>query len=170
MRILMGGVTYNITTTVTNGTYSGDTTITDTATVTITANSGYTLPDTVTVTGATQTWNKETGTLTLSNPTGNVTVEAVCEVVHAIHKLKINEAAYRVYVNGETIYQPGSAYTEFDISSGDRIVINNDSSVSRITVNGTTYTSTQILSIVENDIEVSGSFPSMDEFTITINV
>lgn len=73
-----GGVTYNITTTVTNGTYSGDTTITDTATVTITANSGYTLPDTVTVTGASQSWNKETGTLTLTNPTGNVTVEAVC--------------------------------------------------------------------------------------------
>lgn len=69
---------YNITTTVTNGTYSGDTTITDTATVTITADSGYNLPDTVTVTGASQTWNKDTGTLTLSNPTGAVTVSAVC--------------------------------------------------------------------------------------------
>lgn len=73
-----GGVTYNITTTVTNGTYSGDMTISDTATVTITADSGYTLPDTVTVTGASQTWNKETGTLTLTNPTGAVTVSAVC--------------------------------------------------------------------------------------------
>ena len=73
-----GGVTYNITTTVTNGTYSGDTTITDTATITITADSGYNLPDTVTVTGASQTWNKETGTLTLTNPTGAVTVSAVC--------------------------------------------------------------------------------------------
>ena len=73
-----GAVTYDITTTVTNGTYSGDTTITDTATITITADSGYKLPDTVTVTGASQTWNKETGTLTLSNPTGSVTVSAVC--------------------------------------------------------------------------------------------
>ena len=78
MRIRRGGVTYNITTTVTNGTYSGDTTSTDTATVTITADSGYTLPDSVTVTGASQNWNKETGTLTLSNPTGAVTVSAVC--------------------------------------------------------------------------------------------
>lgn len=43
---------YDITTTVTNGTYSGDTTITDTATITIAADSGYKLPDTVTVTGA----------------------------------------------------------------------------------------------------------------------
>lgn len=73
-----GGVTYNIITTVTNGTYSGDTTITDTATITITADSGYNLPDTVTVTGASKTWNKETGTLTLTNPTGNVTVTVVC--------------------------------------------------------------------------------------------
>ena len=73
-----GDTVYDITTTVTNGTYSGDTTITDTATVTITANSGYTLPDTVTVTGASQSWNKETGTLTLTNPTGAVTVSAVC--------------------------------------------------------------------------------------------
>ena len=77
----MGGVTYNITTTVTNGTYSGDTTITNTATITITADSGYNLPDTVTVTGASYTWNKETGTLTLTNPTGAVTVSAVCETV-----------------------------------------------------------------------------------------
>lgn len=61
---------YDITTTVTNGTYSGDTTITDTATITIAADSGYNLPDTITVTGASQTWNKETGTLTLTNPTG----------------------------------------------------------------------------------------------------
>lgn len=73
-----GDTVYDITTTVTNGTYSGDTTITDTATVTITANSGYTLPDTVTVTGASQSWNKETGTLTLTNPTGAVTVSAAC--------------------------------------------------------------------------------------------
>ena len=83
-----GGVTYNITTTVTNGTYSGDSTITDTATITITADSGYKLPDTVTVTGASQMWNKETGTLTLSNPTGNVTVSVVC-VKSAINNVTI---------------------------------------------------------------------------------
>lgn len=50
--------------------------------LTYTAASGYTLPDSVTVTGATRVWNKDAGTLTLSNPTGNVTftitgVEAV---------------------------------------------------------------------------------------------
>lgn len=103
-----GGVTYNITTTVTNGTYSGDTTITDTATVTITADSGYNLPDTVTVTGASQTWNKETGTLTLSNPTGAVTVSAVCEAAGPT----IEAGTYRL-VNSPSIPSFSSQYINF---------------------------------------------------------
>lgn len=71
---------YSITATVTNGTATGANVIHtgETVALTITANDGYNLPDTVTVTGATQSWNKETGTLTLSNPTGAVTVAAVC--------------------------------------------------------------------------------------------
>lgn len=69
---------YSITVAVTNGTYGGDTTITDNATITITADSGYKLPSTVTVTGASYTWNKQTGTLALSNPTGAVAVLAEC--------------------------------------------------------------------------------------------
>ena len=44
-----------------------------TETLTFTANSGYTLPDSVSITGATVSWNKDTGTLTLSNPTNNIT-------------------------------------------------------------------------------------------------
>lgn len=71
---------YAITATVTNGTATGANVIHtgETVALTIAADSGYNLPDTVTVTGASQTWNKETGTLTLSNPTGAVTVSAVC--------------------------------------------------------------------------------------------
>lgn len=71
---------YAITATVTNGTATGANVIHtgETVALTIAANTGYNLPDTVTVTGASQTWNKETGTLTLSNPTGAVTVLAVC--------------------------------------------------------------------------------------------
>ena len=45
----------------------------ETKVLTYTANSGYNLPDTVTVTGATGVWNKDAGTLMLSNPTANVT-------------------------------------------------------------------------------------------------
>lgn len=71
---------YSITAAVTNGTATGANVIHtgETVALTISADSGYNLPDTVTVTGASQSWNKETGTLTLSNPTGAVTVEAVC--------------------------------------------------------------------------------------------
>ena len=71
---------YAITATVTNGMATGANVIHtgETVALTITAADGYNLPDTVTVTGATQSWNKETGTLTLSNPTGTVTVSAVC--------------------------------------------------------------------------------------------
>lgn len=45
----------------------------ETKTLTYTAADGYVLPDTVTVTGATGVWNKDEGTLILSNPTANVT-------------------------------------------------------------------------------------------------
>lgn len=114
-----GGVTYNITTTVTNGTYSGDTTITDMATVTITANTGYALPDSVTVTGASQTWNKETGTLTLSNPTGDVTVEAVCVAVVIYHTISFTWSN-TVYVNGTQVSTGvGGSYDK--IKAGDTI-------------------------------------------------
>ncbi len=48
-------------------------------TLTFTAANGYELPNNVTVTNATKTWDKTNGKLTISNPTGNVmvTVEAV---------------------------------------------------------------------------------------------
>ena len=48
-------------------------------TLTFTAADGYALPNDVTVSNATKTWNKATGELTISNPTDNVmvTVEAV---------------------------------------------------------------------------------------------
>lgn len=45
-----------------------------TVTLTFTANSGCSLPDMVGVVGAKHTWDKSTGTLVLSEPTSNVTV------------------------------------------------------------------------------------------------
>lgn len=78
--VVAAAKSYAITATVTNGTATGANVIHtgETVALTIAANSGYNLPDTVTVTGASQSWNKDTGTLTLSNPTGEVTVSAVC--------------------------------------------------------------------------------------------
>ena len=69
---------YNITTNLTGVTAnaSNPTTVSTVAssTLTFTANTGYNLPDNVTVTGAEFTWTKSSGTLVLSNPTGNVNV------------------------------------------------------------------------------------------------
>lgn len=70
--------TYTITSTITNGTYTGDTEITNTASVTISANTGYSLPSTISVSGATYTYDSSTGVVSLSSPTGNVTISATC--------------------------------------------------------------------------------------------
>lgn len=74
-------VTYSITKTLSNCTASGSTTINKggTATITVTANSGYKLPDSITVSGASCTWDKASGKISLSNPTGNVTITVTAE-------------------------------------------------------------------------------------------
>lgn len=82
-------------------------------TLTFTADDGYTLPETITVTNAQYTWNN--GTLTLSNPTGNVTVtitgvqEQIGYTVTVYNMYKENRTTH-VTINGHTI-QPGQNYT-----------------------------------------------------------
>ncbi|MEE1096319.1 MAG: InlB B-repeat-containing protein [Paludibacteraceae bacterium] len=49
------------------------------------AATGYALPDNVTVTGTTPSWNKATGTLTISNPTANVTITIEAVKLHTIN-------------------------------------------------------------------------------------
>lgn len=72
-------VNYTITANLTNcaGASTNPTTIASNTTgtvLTFTANTGYDLPASVTVTGATSSWNQSTGELTLTKPTGNVTI------------------------------------------------------------------------------------------------
>lgn len=102
---------YAITATVTNGTATGANVIHtgETVALTIATNTGYNLPDTVTVTGASQIWNKETGTLTLSNPTGAVTVSAAC-----VAATKTLEAGTYKWVDSPS--QPDSYFDVFDFS------------------------------------------------------
>ena len=64
-----------------------------------TANSGYVLPDSVTVVGATSVWDKTTGTLTLSKVTGDVTVTIIGEEMPP-------------YTNGEVVY--------FNVTTGEK--------------------------------------------------
>lgn len=75
-------VTYNIIYDLTNVTADGDNptfvTAGDSGTVfTFTADSGYTLPDTITVTNCEYVYNKSAGTVTISNPTGDITFTIV---------------------------------------------------------------------------------------------
>ena len=70
---------YNIANILTNCTASGADTIVEegTASIVVSAKSGYKLPDTITVSGASYTWDQSTGTIMLSNPTNDVTVTVV---------------------------------------------------------------------------------------------
>lgn len=70
-----------VSTSLTNSTATGDTVIYDggTATVTLTADEGYVLPASVTVVGATHTYDATTGEVGLSVPTGDVTITAAGE-------------------------------------------------------------------------------------------
>lgn len=74
---------FAITKSATNGSWTGPSTISagSTATLTLTPNTNYKLPTSVSVTGATQSWNASTGKLTLSNPTGAVNVTATCQII-----------------------------------------------------------------------------------------
>ena len=73
--------TYTITTNITNGSYEGPSSVssgTPFINVKIIEDTGYDLPDSVTVTGATKVWDKETATLTLYDYTDNIVITAVC--------------------------------------------------------------------------------------------
>lgn len=76
---------YSVTTTVTNGTYTGATSINENgnATVTISASAGYRLPDSVTVTGAEYSYNSSTGIISLTSPTDDVSVVVSCSTIPA---------------------------------------------------------------------------------------
>ena len=70
---------YSIDVTIYNGSYSGDTVIyTDgTASIEITPDSGYLVPQSITVDGA--SYEYVDGNVSLSNPTGTVSIEGTCE-------------------------------------------------------------------------------------------
>ena len=56
----------------------------ETLTLNFTATDGYALPDNVTVTNAEKNWDKSTGTLTISNPTANVTITIEALELHTV--------------------------------------------------------------------------------------
>lgn len=87
--------TYNISYNLTNctGASTNPTTIDGgtTATLSFTSNDGYSFPDAITVSGVeSYTWDKSTGTLTLTNATGDVSITITCIVAYP----KINSFTY----------------------------------------------------------------------------
>lgn len=119
-------ISYTITTSVTNGTYSGATSIVQggTATVTIAPNSTYTLPSTITVSGATYTYDSTSGVVSLSNPTGNVTITAVCEAVVTGYSGNITieveggASAFETYIKFGSAPDSGSDYDAYVNNNG----------------------------------------------------
>lgn len=122
-------ITYSITKNMTNCTASGVSTITEggIASIAISANSGYELPDAITVSGASHTWDKSTGTVVLSNPTGNVTVTVVAVAAKPKYTnqipLSINsDGTQYVGTNGEDGYKSGF---RLNSSGGETAVTSN---------------------------------------------
>ncbi len=74
-------VAYNLTVSVTNGSadiVTGYVAQGGSKTITLSANANCTLPSSVTVSNASYTYDNATGTIVVSNPTGDVTVSARC--------------------------------------------------------------------------------------------
>lgn len=134
-------VTYTITTSVAHGTYTGATTITSnsaaTATITITPNSGYELPTNVSVSGASYSYNPSTGTISISSPTGNVTITAICTASVSSTYSITTVVTHGTYTGATTIQQNGTATVTISPSTGYELP-------SSVTVNGATssYNST----------------------------
>ena len=128
---------YAIITTLENCASSGATSVrvNGSATVTITANSGYALPDSVTVSGASYTWDKSTGNIVLSNPTSDVyiTVTAEKTKTNFAEPNDTNTTDWSIWCNDARVGSDGtyrSSTTQdttnyIPVQNGDVIYINN---------------------------------------------
>ena len=105
---------YSITTTITNGSYTGATSIVEggTSTVTISANENYSLPASITVTGATYTYDSTTGIISLSNPTGDVSISGECKEEAGIETWYTNYTSLTNFKTDINISHAGFAYSE----------------------------------------------------------
>ena len=88
--------TFTITTLMTNGSYRGATAIAENsiAVVTLAENSMFTLPSTISVSGASYTYNDITGDVKLSNPVDNVTITAVARADSSAPTVKSGISSY----------------------------------------------------------------------------
>lgn len=115
-------VNYTITANLTNctGASTNPATIASNTTGTVlkfTANTGYDLPASVTVSDATSSWNQSTGELTLTKPTGNVTVTVVAAA--QTYNITVNATnAIAASTNPTTIVYGAGAQLKFTFPDG----------------------------------------------------
>mgnify|MGYP002521723048 CR=1 FL=1 len=124
---------YSITTNAVGCTISGASTITEGASTSLTvrALTGYTLPTTVTVTGAVYTWNAATGILYLSNPTGPVIVTIVAVKPATVYPIMINATGCTVKGAASLVE---SASTTLSVTANSGYIL-----PSTVSVTGATY-------------------------------
>ena len=128
----------------------------ETKVLTYTANSGYTLPDSVTVMGATGVWNKDAGTLTLSNPTGNVTF-TIAGVEAA--------AGYNVTVSGDGFNNYFDIY-DGQSESGTKLgAIDGSKSINVVCTSGYLYFSTNDPGDITS---VTGGVTIVNSYTVRV--
>ena len=147
------GTSYSITTTgVVNGTVSGASTIAQNgnATITLVPNTGYKLPEnssSITVTNATlSSYDSTTGAVTLSNPTGAVTVSVT---LPAATQYSISTSLTNLTASGASnVYENGTATVTLAVTDSDtyalptNITVTNavdyayDSTTGEVTING----------------------------------
>lgn len=103
---------YAIYTNLENCLSSGATTIrgSGSATVTITPNKGYALPDSITVSGAGYSWNKANGQIVLSNPTSDVQISviAVKSITNFIEPNTDNKTDWSIWCNDARVGSDGA--------------------------------------------------------------
>lgn len=112
-------ISYPINVSVIDGSYSGDASIDygSTASVTISANSGYDLPSSITVSGASYTYNSSTGVISLSAPSGNVTISATCPVIVSGYTVSVASFGSSPYGLAHGYYSLDDGVTWIEITS-----------------------------------------------------
>ena len=149
--------TYNITYNLTNctGASTNPTTINEgtTATLSFTLNDGYSFPDTITASGVeSYTWDKSTGTLTLTNATSDVSITITCIVAYP----KINSFTYYGKqinnINGKPI-----RYVHYIGNTYEMVYVAQLATPQNVTANGTTVSWDEVENATSYEIFADGT-------------
>lgn len=140
--------TFSITSTVNNGTVTGDTQIDTggTAEVVIQPNTGFDYPDSITVSNnVTYTYEKTTGVINLSDPTGDITISTSCVAISYTITGNITNGSITasgnivvggsqtVVINPNAYYQAASSQTTITVTNASITSYNADTRTLTIT-------------------------------------